>query len=206
MTRNPLLVPNSSTAALTKAETTLVAELPAVLGKTSIPVGGKSMTPQQIVAIFQRHLDAMAALTKQRAQTTAAVQTERADRATAQAAVPYIRNYVAAAFGESSAQYASLGFAPRKPAQKTVESKAQAHRQDARHAQGSPDDGQAAEGEDPWRRARARARERWERCCCRFAVAFAVARDTDWWWPWRRRVERHEQRLALTARTDLQAR
>jgi hypothetical protein len=127
MTRNPLLVPNSSTAALTKAETTLVAELPAVLGKTSIPVGGKSMTPQQIVAIFQRHLDAMAALTKQRAQTTAAVQTERAERATAQAAVPYIRNYVAAAFGESSAQYASLGFAPRKPAQKTVESKAQAH-------------------------------------------------------------------------------
>jgi hypothetical protein len=127
MTRNPLLVPNSSTATLTKAETTLVAELPAVLGKTSIPVGGKSMTPQQIVAIFQRHLDAMAALTKQRAQTTAAVQTEHADRATAQAAVPYIRNYVAAAFGESSAQYASLGFAPRKPAQQTVESKAQAH-------------------------------------------------------------------------------
>jgi hypothetical protein len=127
MTRNPLLVPNSSTAALTKAETTLVAELPAVLGKTSIPVGGKSMTPQQIVAIFQRHLDAMAALTKQRAQTTAAVQTERAERATAQAAVPYIRNYVAAAFGENSQQYASLGFAPRKPAQQTVESKAQAH-------------------------------------------------------------------------------
>jgi hypothetical protein len=34
---------------------------------------------------------------------------------------------VAAAFGENSQQYASLGFAPRKPAQQTVESKAQAH-------------------------------------------------------------------------------
>jgi hypothetical protein len=127
MSRNPLFVSNSSTATLTKAETTLVTELPAVLGKTSIPVGGKSMTPQQVVAIFQQHLDAMAALTKQRAQTTAAVQTERAARATAKAAVPYIRNYVAAAFGENSQQYASLGFALRKPAQKSVESKAQAH-------------------------------------------------------------------------------
>jgi hypothetical protein len=127
MSRNPLFVSNSSTATLTKAETTLVTELPAVLGKTSIPVGGKSMTPQQVVAIFQQHLDAMAALTKQRAQTTAAVQTERAARTSAKAAVPYIRNYVAAAFGENSQQYASLGFALRKPAQKSVESKAQAH-------------------------------------------------------------------------------
>jgi hypothetical protein len=120
------LIANSNSAALAKAETTIVAQLPTVLGKVTIPINGQMLTTVQIVALVQGHLDALTELVDLRAQTAAAILAERTQRKTVKAAVICIRNYVASAFGDQSSQYASLGFAPRKVAQKSAESKAQA--------------------------------------------------------------------------------
>ena len=126
MARNPILISNSSAAVLTSSETKIVNNLPAVLGKVSIPINGKIMTVPQVVALIQSHLDATAHVASLRAQLKAAIQNEDTLHATVKAAVICIRGYVAAAYGEQSTQYASLGFAPRKPAQKSAKTKAQA--------------------------------------------------------------------------------
>jgi hypothetical protein len=126
MARNPIITGSSSTAVVAHSETTLVNNLPAVLGKVSIPISGKVMTAAQIVALIQSHLDATAHVASLRAQLKAAIQTEDTLHATVKAAVICIRSYVAAAYGEQSSQYASLGFDPRKPAQKSAKTKAQA--------------------------------------------------------------------------------
>jgi hypothetical protein len=142
MSRNPILVTGSSAANLSKAETTIIAHLPSVLGKALIPINGKTMTGTQIVALLQGHLDAIATLDHLRAQTKTAVQGERTERATVKAAVVCIRNYIALAFGEQSTQFTSLGFVPRKQAVKSAEVKAQAVKKlratrEARHTMGS---------------------------------------------------------------------
>jgi hypothetical protein len=124
--RNPILIPTSKTSDIVKAETTIVAHLPSILGKTSIPINGVVMTAAQIVAQIQSHLDSVTALDTLRAQATAALATERARQNTVKATVLCVRSYVTSMFGEQSAQYASLGFTPRKPAQKSAKSKATA--------------------------------------------------------------------------------
>jgi hypothetical protein len=126
MTRNPIITSSASTADVSTSETRIVNNLVAVLGKVSIPISGKIMTPAQIVALFQSHLDATAHVANLRAQLKAAIQSEDALHATVKAAVVCVRSYVAAAYGERSTQYASLGFEPRKPAQKSAKTKAQA--------------------------------------------------------------------------------
>jgi hypothetical protein len=84
------------------------------------------MTASQTVALVQSHLDATARVANLRAQLKAAIQTEDALRVTVKSAVICIRSGVAAAFGEQSTQYASLGFEPRKPAEKSAKTKAEA--------------------------------------------------------------------------------
>jgi hypothetical protein len=126
MARNPIITSSSSAAVVANSETTLVNNLAAVLGKVSIPISGKVMTASQIVALIQSHLDATAHVASLRAQLKSAIQSEDTLHATVKAAVICIRSYVAAAYGEQSTQYASLGFEARKPAQKSAKTKAQA--------------------------------------------------------------------------------
>lgn len=126
MARNPILVANTNTAAVANAETMIVKNLPGVLGKVGIPINGKVMSATQIVALVQSHLDAATHVANLRAQLKSSIQSEDELHATIKAAVNCIRSYVAAMYGERSTQYASLGFDPRKEAQKTAKSKAQA--------------------------------------------------------------------------------
>jgi hypothetical protein len=139
--RNPILIPSSKTSDIVKAETTLVAHLPSVLGKVSIPINGVMMTAAQIVAQIQSHLDSVTALDTLRAQAKAALASERTRQSTVKATVLCVRSYVTVMFGEQSAQYASLGFTPRKPTQKSAASKATAvaktlATREARHTMG----------------------------------------------------------------------
>jgi hypothetical protein len=124
--RNPILNPTAKTSDTVKAEATLVAHIEAVLGKASVPINGVMMTAAQITAQIQDHLDAITTLDSLRAQVTAALANTRARQAGVKATVLCVRSYVTIAFGEHSTEYASLGFSPRKPAQKSAESTARA--------------------------------------------------------------------------------
>jgi hypothetical protein len=126
MAQHPIMNTSARIAVVANAETTIVSNLPTVLGDASIPISGKIMTAAQTVAVIQGHLDATAHVANLRAQLKAAIQAEHALRATIKAAAICVRGYVAAAHGEQSEQYASLGFEPRKPAQKSAKTKAQA--------------------------------------------------------------------------------
>ena len=124
MPRHPLMLPTSSAATVIKAESTILAHLPDVLGNALVPINGTLMTPAQIVALVQRHLDALAMLATLRAEIKAAIQESRTQRAAVRSAVVCIRYYVLSKFGEHSEEYASLGFSPRKVGVKTAEAKA----------------------------------------------------------------------------------
>ena len=141
MSRNAILIPSSSAANLAKAETTIIAHLPTVVGTTPIPINGNEMSATQVDALIQSHIDKLAQLDKMRAELKAAVQDERALRASVKAAVVCVRNFVALKFGEGSAQFASLGFVPRKRAVTPVDTKAKAvvkslATREARHTMG----------------------------------------------------------------------
>jgi hypothetical protein len=118
------MLQNTSKANLVTAETTLVSQLGNVLPKGTMPISGKMMTSAQVTTLVRGHLDAIGEIDDLKARLRAAIQAERSQRAVVKAAVICVRNYAAGAFGEASAQYAALGFAPRKPAQKTAEAKA----------------------------------------------------------------------------------
>ena len=140
-TANPIFNPNANKPSIVKAETTIVSHLMSAVGKISLPVNGAIMTTAQLMALFQGHLDAITKVDSLRAQLTAAIQSEEKLRASAKGATICLRNYVAAAYGEASTQYGSLGFSPRKPAQKTAAEKAQAvtkllATREARHTMG----------------------------------------------------------------------
>jgi hypothetical protein len=141
MSTNPILGPRPNTPSLVTAETTIVNHLPSVLGKVQLPVNGEIMTTAQLVAVFQGHLDSITKVTALRAQLKAAIQSEDTLRASAKSATICLRNYVAAAYGDASTQYASLGFTMRKLAQKSAEKKALAVEKlratrEARHTMG----------------------------------------------------------------------
>jgi hypothetical protein len=126
MAQHPIMSTSARIAVVANAETTIVSNLPSVLGNVSIPVSGTIMTASQTVAVIQSHLDAIAHVANLRAQLKAAIQADHALRATIKAAAICIRGYVAAMYGEQSTEYASLGFEPRKPAQKSAKTKAEA--------------------------------------------------------------------------------
>jgi hypothetical protein len=126
MAQHPVLSTSASIAAVASAETTIVSNLPAVLGNAGIPISGTIMNAKQTVALVQSHLDATAHVADLRAELKAAIHAADALRATIKAAVICIRGYVAALYGEHSTQYASLGFEPRKPPHKSAKTTAEA--------------------------------------------------------------------------------
>ena len=90
----------------------------------AIVMGGKSITPQAIAAVFQAYLQAQADLDSARTAVTAKKQARDAARAAAVAMIPPLRKYLAGTFGEASTTYTDFGFATPKKAAKTVQVKA----------------------------------------------------------------------------------
>jgi hypothetical protein len=124
--RHPLLNLKSKTSDIVKAEATIVAHLPSVLGSVKVPINGVMMTAAQIVEQIQDHRDTITTLDSLRAEAKAALAIVRARQEAVKATVRCVRSYVTIAFGEHTAQFASLGFSPHKPAEQSAESKAMA--------------------------------------------------------------------------------
>ena len=94
--------------------------------KSDIPVAGQLLKPPAVIAIFQSSLDTRAAVTTKRAELKAALaqrDTAELERVSADDA---LKGYVTNRFGADSTEAHDFGYAPRKVAVKTVESKQQA--------------------------------------------------------------------------------
>jgi hypothetical protein len=94
--------------------------------KTEIPVAGKMLKTPQVSAVFQNSIDTRGAVAAKRAELKAA-QTAR-DEAEAERVVTdeALKGYVTNVFGADSTEAHELGYAPKKVAEKSVETKQQA--------------------------------------------------------------------------------
>jgi len=89
-------------------------------------MGGKSIAPQAITAVFQAFLQAQADLDEARTAVTAKQQVRDAALAAATAMIPSLRKYLAGTYGDSSTTYTDFGFTTPKEPVKTVQVKANA--------------------------------------------------------------------------------
>ena len=92
----------------------------------AITLGGKSVTPQALAALFQAYLQTQQDLETARTAVTAKKQARDAALAAATAALPGLKQYLAATYGEQSTTYAAFGLPVAKVAVKTAEQKAEA--------------------------------------------------------------------------------
>ena len=94
--------------------------------KSVITINGASYTRAQLIAIYQASLDTRAALVTSRGQ----VKVDLAARSTAEqnrlAIEAGVKAWVVAQFGAESNQAYDFGYTPKKPAQKSAETKANA--------------------------------------------------------------------------------
>jgi hypothetical protein len=88
------------------------------------PLGGKAYTKDEIVAVFQAHLDAIKQVAATRAAAAAAVVKERAAAARAHEVALLLKTVVHGLFGRSAKHWVDFGWElPKKPGPKTVQSK-----------------------------------------------------------------------------------
>jgi len=92
----------------------------------AIVLGGKSITPQALSALFQSYLQAEQDLEGARTVVTAKKQTRDAALAAVNATLPGLHKYLAATYGEESTTFASFGLPVTKTVAKTAEVKAAA--------------------------------------------------------------------------------
>jgi hypothetical protein len=92
----------------------------------AIILGGKSITPQALAAVFQAYLQAEQDLEAARTVVTAKQQVRDAALAAVNATLPNLHKYLAATYGEESTTFTSFGLPATKKAAKTVEVKAAA--------------------------------------------------------------------------------
>ncbi|HEY3817187.1 MAG TPA: hypothetical protein VGL81_08455 [Polyangiaceae bacterium] len=92
----------------------------------AILLGGKSLTPQALSALFQTYLQTEADLEAARTTVTAKKQARDAALAAVDGVLPQFRQYLAATYGEESTTFASFGLPATKATAKTAEVKAAA--------------------------------------------------------------------------------
>jgi len=90
----------------------------------AVVLGGKSVTPQALSALFQAYLTAQQDLDDARTVVTTKKKARDAALAAATAAIPGLRSYLAATYGEESATYAAFGLPVDKAATRTAAEKA----------------------------------------------------------------------------------
>jgi hypothetical protein len=94
--------------------------------KTQIPVAGKMLKTPQVSAVFRNSIDTRGAVATKRAELKAAQKAR--DEAEAERVVTdeALKGYVTNVFGVDSTEAHELGYAPKKVAEKSVETKQQA--------------------------------------------------------------------------------
>ncbi|HEY8040578.1 MAG TPA: hypothetical protein VIF15_12320 [Polyangiaceae bacterium] len=92
----------------------------------AIILGGKSVTPQALSAVFQAVFQAESDLDAARTVVAAKVQAKKAAQAAAVALVSVLHHWAVATFGAESTVLADFGFPQAKPAARTAEVKAAA--------------------------------------------------------------------------------
>jgi hypothetical protein len=92
----------------------------------AILLGGKSLTPQALSALFQTYLQTEADLQSARAVVTAKQQARDAALAAVNDVLPPFHKYLAATYGEESTTFTSFGLPATKKPAKTAEVKAAA--------------------------------------------------------------------------------
>jgi hypothetical protein len=92
----------------------------------AILLGGKSLTPQAIAALFQAVLQAQQDLEAARTAVSAKKQARDAALQAALAILPDFRKYLAATYGEESTTYAAFGLPVTKQATRTAQEVAEA--------------------------------------------------------------------------------
>jgi hypothetical protein len=109
--------------------------------KTEIPVAGKMLKTPQVSAVFQNSIDTRGAVATKRAELKAAQKAR--DEAEAERVVTdeALKGYVTNVFGVDSTEAHDLGYAPKKVAEKSVDTKQQAivrnkATREARHTMG----------------------------------------------------------------------
>jgi hypothetical protein len=90
----------------------------------AIVLAGKSVTPPALSSLFQAYLQAEQDLLASRTVVTTKKQARDAALAAATAAIPGLRSYLAATYGEESATYAAFALPVDKPAVRTAAEKA----------------------------------------------------------------------------------
>jgi hypothetical protein len=95
-------------------------------GKTEIPVAGQVMKPADVIKVFQASLDTRAFVKTKKAELKAALK-ERDDAEVARVATDdALKGWVTNRFGVDSTEAHEIGYAPKKVAEKSVETKATA--------------------------------------------------------------------------------
>lgn len=92
----------------------------------AILLGGKSLTPQALAALFQTYLQTEADLEAARTVVTAKKQARDAALAAVDGVMPQFHKYLAATYGEESTTFASFGLPVTHKTVKTAETKAAA--------------------------------------------------------------------------------
>jgi hypothetical protein len=108
---------------LTYLEESIVAGLANLLPNASLPVAGKLMTSQELQARVKAHVNVMKAARATRAKYTELVAQDHSLRVEMGPVLTDVRNYVAALYGEHSAEFASFGFKQRKTPERTPATK-----------------------------------------------------------------------------------
>ncbi len=105
--------------ATTATRTLLFTKIIAAVAKyltVAVVMGGKSLTPQAIAAVFQAYLQAQADLDEARTAVTAKQQARDTALAAAVAMIPPLKKYLAGTYGEESTTFTDFGFeAPKTP-------------------------------------------------------------------------------------------
>jgi hypothetical protein len=93
---------------------------------TAILLGGKSLTPQALSALFQTYLQTEADLEAARTTVTARQQARDTALAAVDGVLPQFHKYLVATYGEESTTFASFGLPVSKSVAKSAEVKAAA--------------------------------------------------------------------------------
>jgi hypothetical protein len=107
-------------------EESVIAALDRLLPDSSMPVEKKLVTSKELQARIQSQVDAMRAVNEARAKLAQLIALERSGHAQLIPLLVAVRNYAAGIFGETSADFASFGFKPRKAPERTARSKVEA--------------------------------------------------------------------------------
>ncbi len=117
---------NTSKTDLLNLEGSVIAALAKLAPDASVPIAGKPVASKDLQAQLQAHVDTMNSVNDAHAKFSQLVGLDKSSREDLAPVLAAIRSYAAGTFGETSPEFSSFGFAPKKVAHRTVESKAEA--------------------------------------------------------------------------------